>query len=175
LRDQDEPQHCDTTRHHHDTLITSISRVRRLEEGSNTDGEESAEGSDGSSTGSGDGSGLLGVSGLLRVLGLLGHLGLLRVLGLLGHLRLLGVLGLLGGLDGGGDGAGAVGDGDVGGLGNGDGGVTVDDLSGLRAVGGVAGHDLGGVVRLLDGGGGVAVGGDSSTDEASEDSGTHLD
>ena len=70
-----------------------------------------------------------------------------------------------------GDGARAVGDGDLGGRGDGVGLVTVDDLGGLRAVGNVAGDDLGGdsaVVAV-----GESAGGGSQ--ESSSDGVLHLD
>lgn len=76
------------------------------------------------------------------------------------------------GLDGLDDGARAVGDGDNAGLGDSDGLVTVGDLGGLRAVGGVALDDLGD-----DDGTVLAVGGSARDggDEGSSDRELHLD
>lgn len=76
-----------------------------------------------------------------------------------------------GGLDGLGDGARAVGDGDGAGLGDGVGLVTVGDLGGLRAVGGVLVNDLGDDSDVAS----VAGGGASGSGEDSSDSELHLD
>lgn len=148
---------------------TCPSSDERLEESKEAESEKGAERGDLAGTGGGSrrlGLGSLsrrsGVLGLLRLLGLLRGLRLLGGFGLLGGLRLLGGLGLLrrlghlgvasGLLDGDGDGARAVSDGDSAGLRDGDGSVVVGDLGGVRAVGGVAGDDGGGVVDVLGGG-----------------------
>jgi hypothetical protein len=129
------------------------SLILHLEKGDDTNGKKSAEGSDLAST-SGRGRSRLLRSRRLRLAGsgLGWRLGLDRRLRLrLGRGLGLGLsrrlrLGLTGWLHGGGDGAGAVGDGERSGLGDGVSGVSDGDLGGLRAVGRIAGDDGGGPV-----------------------------
>lgn len=69
-----------------------------------------------------------------------------------------------GGENGLGDGARAVSDGQGGGLSDGVGLVTVDDLSGTGAVGGVSSNDLGGVGDVLGVGGNASSESESSSE-----------
>lgn len=150
--------------------------VALQDESSKTDDTSKAGGGELASTGSGDGLRLVGSGGGVATGGGRGrdNLGGLNDRGRSG-VSLLGavVADLVGlGLDGLLDGARAVGDGDDAGAGDGDGLVTVNDLGGSRAVGGVALDDLGD-----DNGTVLAVGG-SARDGGEEGSGDrvlHLD